>query len=63
MSDSVVEPEKRMKLFVVGEHSPNPREWKLRHVLVLAESAERAVTMAEESNLVAEVAMNESAVL
>jgi hypothetical protein len=60
MIDSV---EKRMKLFVVGEHSPDPKEWKNPHVFVLAETADEAVEMAHEGFSVAEISMCEPAVL
>jgi hypothetical protein len=61
MTDSVSE--KRMKLFVVGEHSPRPSEWRNNHVLVLAENEDQAIKMAEEGFTVSEVKMDEAAML
>jgi hypothetical protein len=48
-----METEKKMKLFVAGEISPHPDDWRNPdHILILASSDEEALAMIDRSNVV-----------
>jgi len=51
-----------LKLFVVGEASPDPDEWCARHTLVIAPNAEIAEKLAMDSPAI-EIPMNRQMVL
>ena len=57
MSDSVIE-SKRMKLFVAGEVSGNPDDWKTHHVFVIAETPEQARELVDFTSIISEVPMD-----
>lgn len=57
MSDSITQTDKRLKLFVGGEVSADPREWKYYHELVLAETEEEAIEMMDAHCYAIEVDM------
>jgi hypothetical protein len=63
MSNPIVECEKRMKLFVVGEVSPNPDEWRSNHDLVIASDADEAREMIDYTVIVTEIPMDRAMVL
>jgi hypothetical protein len=53
----------RLKLFVVGENSSDPKEWGSKHAFVIAPDAETAERMAVDLKGAIELPMSEPMVI